>query len=145
MQIKVKLDEGAKMPTKAHDADAGYDLYSRESVDLTENFGEYIFDTGVHMAIPKGYVGLIAGRSGLNFKQSIQCPVSVVDSGYTGSIKVKLYGSEMLNSYEIPAEIHKGDRIAQLLIMPLADAELIQVDALEETDRGDKGFGSSGK
>lgn len=141
MKIKFTLDPGAYAPEKAHEADAGYDL--RAMYDSKENLYSYdqeIFDTGVHVEIPKGYVGYVQSRSGLNFGKGIICPTGTIDSGYTGSIKVKLYNL-VYESYKI----HKGDKIAQLIIQPIADTELVQVDSLEETERGDNGFGSTGR
>ena len=140
MQIKVTLDPGAYAPEKAHEADAGYDLRVRTDKFDAIIYREIIIDTGVHVEIPKGYVGYVQSRSGLNIKHSVICPTGTIDSGYTGSIKVKLY-----NLSEAPYAIHKGDRIAQLIIQPIADTELVEVDSLEETERGDNGFGSTGR
>lgn len=138
MKIKFRLDKGAYAPVKAHSADAGFDLRAMEG----KRFGKSeIFDTGVHIEIPKGYAGFVKGRSGLNFNQGIICPDGTVDSGFSGSIKVKLYNTNTLQD----AEVKAGDRIAQLVIQPLADAELIETDELEETERGANGFGSSGR
>lgn len=140
MKIKVKLDPGAIMPTKAHEADAGFDLYSREDKYLAS--GEYCyatFDTGVHIEIPKGYVGFLKSKSGLNVKYGIQGE-GVIDSGYTGSIVVKLYNNS-LSSYEFK----KGDKISQLVILPIPEVELEKVNELEVTERNEKGFGSSGR
>lgn len=89
MKLKVVLDQGAIMPNRAHEADAGYDLYSREDATILQNAGG-LFDTGVHIQIPKGYVGFLKSKSGLNVKHSIQSE-GVIDSGYTGSIVVKLF------------------------------------------------------
>ena len=141
MQIKYTLDSGAYAPEKAHDTDAGYDLRTIESGKIIDYCaGGRAFDTGVHVEIPKGYVGYIQGRSGLNIKHDIICPTGTIDSGYTGSIKVKLY-----NLGDDPYMIHKGDKIAQLIIQPIADTELVQVDSLDETERGSNGFGSTGR
>jgi dUTP pyrophosphatase len=136
--IKVVLDEGAKKPHRAHSADAGYDLFSREDAVIYPNAGG-IFDTGVHVAIPEGYVGFLKSKSGLNVKHSIQSE-GVIDSGYTGSINVKLFnhGSKAI-------EIKKGQKISQLVLLPIITPELELVDRLEETERGDGGFGSTGK
>lgn len=135
--MKIKLDEGAKMPTRAHEWDAGLDLYSRE--DKYVYPGEHaIFDTGVHAAIPKNAVGLITSKSGLMSKGITSR--GTIDSGYTGSIRAVLFnhGSE---SYLV----RKGDKITQLLVLPaiICDTEL--VDELEDTERGEGGFGSSGR
>ncbi len=154
MTINFTLDPGAYMPTKAHEADAGFDLYCKEAVTFAKNVfdscnkrfdRELLIDTGVHIAIPKGYVGLVMGRSGLNRNKSIICPTGVIDSGFTGSILVKLYNLSNLPGDPVDASFDKGDRIAQLLIVPIADVTLRQVDKLDITERGDNGFGSSGK
>ena len=137
--IDVVLDEGAVMPSKAHKDDAGFDLYSMTEQTIYAG-NSAVFDTGVHIAIPKGYAGEVVGRSGLNINYDIICPQGTVDTGYTGSIKVKLYNMGKYNY-----TVRKGDRIAQLIIVPIADVELVEVDKLLDTDRGDTGFGGSGK
>lgn len=138
MKIKVKLDNGAIMPTKAHEYDAGFDLYTPCHY-LLEGNSELIIDTGVHIEIPQGYVGFIKSKSGLNVNCSIRGE-GVIDSGYTGSIVVKLY-----NDSNHPHLFDKGNKIIQLVILPIPQVELVEVDSLEETERGDNGFGSSGK
>ena len=140
MKIKFTLDPGAYAPEKAHDADAGYDLRTKKNTTLEDCVLGVVFDTGVHVEIPKGYVGYVQSKSGLNVRYGIICPTGTIDSGYTGSIKVKLYN---LGSFVYA--FRKGDKIAQLIIQPIADTELVQVDSLDETERGDNGFGSSGR
>lgn len=146
--MKVKLDTGAYMPTRAHEADAGYDLYSPDhrfvfgaKVGLSDevSVGEVVIDTGVHVEIPKGYVGFIKSKSGLNVNHGLTAE-GVIDSGYTGSIRVKLY-NHTNNGYHF----ERGDKIAQLVILPIITPELELVDELEETERGDGGFGSTGR
>lgn len=136
--IQVVLDEDAKMPTRAHSADAGYDLFSREDAVIYPNAGG-IFDTGVHVAIPEGYVGFLKSKSGLNVKHSIQSE-GVIDCGYTGSIHVKLF-----NHGSKAVRIDKGQKISQLVLLPIITPELELVDTLEDTERGNGGFGSTGK
>ena len=136
--INIMLDEGAKMPTRAHEADAGFDLYSREERWVCAH-NSATFDTGVHVEIPRGYVGFLKSKSGLNVKYGLLSE-GVIDSGYTGSIVVKLY-----NHSDRHAIVKKGDKISQLVILPIITPNLIQVDELEEIDRGDNGFGSSGR
>lgn len=138
MKLKVVLDEGAKMPTRAHEADAGYDLYSRKDAIIYHG-DTCCFDTGVHIEIPKGYVGFLKSKSGLNVRYGVQGE-GVIDSGYTGSIMVKLY-----NHGHAAVRIEKEQKISQLVILPIFTPELEQVDSLEETERGDGGFGSTGK
>lgn len=136
-KIKVMLDPGAKMPTRAHELDAGYDLYSMEDAMICQNASGK-FDTGVHIQIPPGYVGFLKSKSGLNVKSGIQSE-GVIDAGYTGSICVKLY-----NHGAKAVEIKKGQKISQLVLLPIFTPDLELVDGLEETDRGNGGFGSTG-
>lgn len=152
--MKVMLDEEAKMPTRAFKNDAGLDLYSREEkvifprqITMYDNDGNATpvpvgetFDTGVHIAFDHGTYGKIESKSGLNVKHGLVSCGGVVDEGYTGSIAVKLY-----NLGNKPYTVHKGDKIAQLVIMPYLTPEIELVDTLEETDRGACGFGSSGR
>lgn len=136
--MKIKLDPGAYLPERAHSADAGYDL--RSPIKCRLYAGEaVVIDTGVHVEIPVGYAGMLKSKSGLNVKHDI-VGEGVIDSGYTGSIRVKLYnhGSE---SYMIEV----GDKISQLVILPIITPDLELVTELEETDRGDNGFGSTGR
>lgn len=139
MYFNVLLDDGAIKPSKAHPADAGFDLYSR--ADATIAPGEsFCFDTGVHIEIPVGIVGMLKSKSGLNCKYGIQGE-GVIDSGYTGSIVVKLY-----NNSKDPYTISKGDKISQIVFLPIPTVSLrIVSNGLAETDRGENGFGSSGK
>lgn len=140
--MRVKLDEGAIMPTRAHEEDAGYDIYSPEDFVLhgmiSNSAGMAVIDTGVHVEIPRGYVGILKSKSGLNVKSNI-IGTGVIDAGYTGSIKVKLY-----NLGVQPHSFHKGDKLIQLVIYPILTPELEEVDELEETERGSNGFGSTG-
>lgn len=143
MNIRVKLDEGAKLPTKAHDADAGFDIYARGGFCVFGTKGNTIgtgtHDTGVHIEIPKGYVGLLKSKSGHNVKFGLTNE-GVIDSGYTGSIVVKLYNHTPYDYW-----FKEGDKITQLVIVPIADAKLYEVDSLDSTERGDGGFGSTGR
>ena len=149
LKIKVKLDENAKMPEKAHTSDAGYDLFAPYDfyVSPTEwipmapgcKIGSATIDTGVHMQIPDGYVGMIKSKSGLNVKHGLIAE-GVVDANYTGGIVVKLY-----NLSNEPYHFKKGDKITQIVVMPIPQVELVGVDKLDETERGEGGFGSSGR
>lgn len=136
--MKIKLDEGAKMPTRAHTTDAGLDLYARES-QIVPAKESAIFDTGVHIELPLGTVGYIKSKSGLNVNHGLISD-GTIDVGYTGSIKIKLYN---LSGYDY--KVDAGDKISQLVIQPILTPELEQVDELEATDRGDGGFGSTGR
>ena len=140
MKIKVKLDDGAFAPESAHTADAGYDLRTPNPVHIRGG-GYAIIDTGVHVQIPEGYVGFLKSKSGLNVKCHLTGE-GVIDSGYTGSIVTKLYchDKDSLGHY-----FERGDKIIQLVLLPIFKPELELVDSLEETERGDGGFGSTGR
>ena len=135
--MKVMLDENAIKPTRAHYNDAGLDLYSPVSLWLHPGQHEMI-DTGVHVAIPEGYVGLITSKSGLMGKGITSR--GTIDASYRGSIKAVLY-----NHGEEGYQIKAGDKITQLVILPCLCPALDFVDELDETDRGNKGFGSTGR
>lgn len=137
-RVSVKLDEGAFMPHRAHRYDAGLDLFAREDATVPAH-GSAIFDTGVHVALPVKTVGLIKSKSGLNVNHDL-AGEGVIDTGYTGSIKVKLYNHGN-NDYFIRC----GDKISQLVILPIELPYLYAVDELEETERGNNGFGSTGR
>lgn len=137
MKLKCMLDPGAKMPTRAHEDDGGLDLYSRVNAVLRPGMIAE-FDTGVHVAVPRGYVGLLTSKSGL-MKKGITSR-GTIDAGYTGSIKAILY-----HNGQEPVKIAKGQKITQLVICPIITPEPEQVDSLEDTERGDGGFGSTGK
>ena len=138
MNLKVMLDEGAYMPERAHDLDAGYDLRTPVNVQIAARRGATI-DTKVHVMIPKGYAGFIKSKSGLLSRNNIRVD-GVVDAGYTGTIKVMIFNDGLMDK-----EFRVGDKIAQLVILPIETPELEEVSSLEETERGDNGFGSSGR
>jgi len=138
-----RLTEDAKLPTKAYVGDAGFDLYTVQDIEEADDYsggGRAIFSTGVAIEIPEGYVGIIKDRSGLAAKQGITVLAGVIDSGYRGEIKVVLFNS----SPGLFKSIKKGDKIAQLVILPLPAFEVNEVEELSEAERGIKGFGSSG-
>lgn len=138
-KMKVMLDSpDTKMPTRAHSTDAGLDLYAKEEQVILEG-GSAVFDTGVHVELPPGTFGQLLSKSGLNVLYNIVSCGGTIDEGYTGSIRVKLY-----NLGKKPYLIRKGQKICQLVIMPCLKPELELVDELEETDRGNNGFGSTG-
>ena len=136
--MNIQLDNMAMMPERAHDRDAGLDLRSPIS-EVIPPTGSVVIDTGVHMEIPYGYAGLLCGRSGLNIRHGVTCD-GVIDSGYTGSIRVKLYNHE-----HEPYKVERGDKIGQVLIIPVVSHDLVLVDSLDATERGNKGFGSTGR
>lgn len=137
-KVKVKLDNGAYMPERAHEADAGYDLRSPIKTRLYAEKA-VVIDTGVHIQIPRGFVGMLKSKSGLNVNHDI-VGEGVIDSEYTGSIHVKLY-----NHGDESYLIEVGDKISQIVFMPIYTPELELVDDLEETERGNGGFGSTGR
>ena len=136
--MRVVLDEGAKLPTRAHRYDAGLDVYSRETKVVPAR-GSAVFDTGVHVDIHEGYVGFLKSKSGLNVKHNITSE-GVIDAGYTGSIMVKLY-----NHGDKDYTVNAGDKITQLVVIRVDLDDCYVVDILDETERGDGGFGSTGK
>ena len=136
--MKIMLDDGAYMPTRAHSMDAGLDLYSPVDVLLMSQTSAVI-DTGVHVELPPGSVGFLKSKSGLNVRHGI-LGEGVIDAGYTGSIRVKLY-----NHGSYTYKIQRGDKITQLVILPVILPDLEQVDSLEDTERGCGGFGSTGR
>lgn len=136
--MKIKIDTGAKIPTRAHDTDAGLDLYAREA-QIVPAKESAKFDTGVHIELPAGTVGMLKSKSGLNVKHGITSE-GVIDVGYTGSIVVKLYNN---SGYDYKVEA--GDKISQLVILPILTPELEIVETLDDTERGSGGFGSTGK
>lgn len=138
MKIDVILEHDAIMPTRAHPWDAGLDLYSREHTTIDAG-DKHCFDTGVHVAIPRGYVGFIMSKSGLDRNQDLTC-TGTIDADYTGSIGVTLRN----NNNHINVVIPKGRKIGQLVILPIIVPELNEVTEFEKTDRGNGGFGSTG-
>jgi len=136
--MKIKLDKGAFIPVRAHGTDAGADL--RSPIDtVVPAMGSRVIDTGVHIQLPHGYVGMLKSKSGLNVKYGITSE-GIIDEGYTGQIMVKLY-----NHSNYPYTVMRGDKITQLVIVPCEYLQFDLVDDLEDSERGDDGFGSTGK
>lgn len=141
MKVRVqKLNDKAVIPKYAHDSDAGLDL---TCVGFhTDDRGNFVYDTGLAFEIPPGYVGLLFPRSSVCKKDLIltNC-VGVIDSGYRGPVmlKYKAYNKETVSMYSV------GDRVGQLIIMPYPKIELVESDNLDSSDRGDAGYGSTGK
>lgn len=136
--MKIKLDSGAIFPSRAHKTDAGLDFYARED-KIVPARGSAIFDTGVHVELPSFTAGFLKSKSGLNVKHNITSE-GVIDVGFTGSIVVKLY-----NHGDTDYQVKRGDKISQLVVMKIEIPEIELVDRLEETDRGNNGFGSTGR
>lgn len=140
MELKIKLEDGVEAPKYAHEGDAGLDLRITEDVWLRPGERKNV-PTGVRAAIPAGYVGLCFPRSGLASKLGISLSncVGVLDSGYRGVI-----GATLVNHDKKPHLLQKGERVCQLVIVPFASCELKIVDELDNTERGEGGFGSTG-
>jgi len=132
------LTDTAYCPTRAHRTDAGLDLYADESATIHPAQVTTI-GTGVAVAIPRGYAGLIWPRSGLAVKGGVDVLAGVIDSGYRGEIKVAL------TTVSDPVRVSPGDRIAQLVIQRVESCDPVIVRELPEAPRGDSGFGSSGR
>ena len=144
MELKIKkVRENAKIPTRGTDGAAGFDLYACIDEPMTLNKGDTaLIPTGIAIAVPNKYAAFIHSRSGLSIKKGICLlnSVGVVDSDYRGEIKCPL-----INLGSEDFEIKKGERIAQMVFMPVAQVCLCEKDNLDETDRGDGGFGSTGR
>jgi dUTP pyrophosphatase len=141
MKLRVKrINPGAKLPAYSHPGDAGMDLFAAEEVVLGAGEVKAV-PTGVKMAIPEGYVGLIWDKSGLSL-QGVHRLAGVVDAGYRGEVKVV-----MVNLGKEPYIFKAGQKVAQMLIQPVQAVEVVDAggDDLDETARGEGGFGSTGK
>lgn len=143
MTIPIVLSHpAAKPPKRANPTDAGADLHAVENYTLHP--GKRIaVETGVSLAIPEGHYGQIAPRSGLAAKSGVMVMAGVIDSSFRGTIKAILYNSSP--EWAEPIRISTGDRIAQLIILPISLAEFSTVESLPGTARGEAGFGSSGR
>jgi len=140
VKLKVKrIRRDAKLPSRGHRGDAGLDLFSCQECSL-EPFESKPVPTGIKVSIPEGYAGLIWDKSGISLR-SIHRLAGVIDSGYRGEVKVVL-----INLGKDTFKIEKGMKIAQMLIQPVVDTDVMEVDSLDETSsRGQRGFGSTGK
>lgn len=136
-ELKAVVDRGASIPTRGHPDDAGLDLYATEDGWIFPK-SRKVFDTGFHVSIPSGFVGLLTSKSGMMLKGITSR--GTIDCGYTGSVKAVLFN----HSWRF-VKIRKGQKISQLVIMPIITPDLEMVDSLENTDRGAGGFGSTGK
>ena len=147
LELKVKkLHPDAKLPTKAHASDAAFDLYLCGDNSWQTGRGVHILHTGIAVEIPEGYYGQIAGRSSLG-KQGYVVLGGVIDSSYRGEVSVMLARmNERADSNTQPSSVFTpGDRIAQLLILPVPQVEVVEEDELSSSERGTGGFGSTGK
>jgi dUTP pyrophosphatase len=137
----IRLSENATLPTRANEGDAGLDLYAAEGARISPG-GRVSVGTGLAVAIPQGLAGLVLPRSGLALKHGISLVNSpgLIDSGYRGEVRVLLLNNDGTAEFRIS----QGDRIAQLLLIPIATASPLEADALDSSARGAGGFGSSG-
>ena len=139
----IKLDDGAFMPSRAFSQDAGLDVFTPIAFTIKAG-GSYTVDTGVHINLPRGSYGRLESKSGLHVKHDIVCLGGTLDEGYLGSVRVKLYNfGEQDYTFEV------GDKIVQLVILPVLKPSLQEVDDEEwgklSSDRGEGGFGSTGR
>lgn len=136
--LRVRLDPGAYLPQRAHDTDAGLDL--RTPVDAYVRAGGCtVIDTGVHIQLPPNTAGVLMSKSGLNIKDGIVSD-GLIDQGYTGSIKVKLY-----NHGTEAKQFSRGDKITQLVVLPVLYVKVEQTEEIKGGPRGDNGYGSTGR
>jgi dUTP pyrophosphatase len=137
----IKLSEGATLPARAHDDDAGLDLHAAESARIPPG-GRVSVGTGLAVAIPEGHAGLVLPRSGLAIKRGVTLANApgLIDPGYRGEVRVLLLNTDQSSAFECGP----GDRIAQLLLVPIAAASPVEADELDSSTRGAGGFGSSG-
>lgn len=139
MTVKIKRTQpGAALPTKAHATDAGYDLYAVSKA--YDDVGNVVYGTGIAVEIPRGYVGLVFPRSSIaRTSLTLSNSVGVIDSGYRGEIMAKFRISKIGTEYQ------RGERVAQLIIIPYPEIEFEEVEELSDSDRGTGGYGSSGR
>lgn len=141
IKTKIHVEAGYSLPNYQSKDAAGCDLlYCGEQPIIMYALDRAFIHTGVHIALPEGYEAQVRGRSGLNKNHGIVVPTGTIDADYRGDIGVVVY-----NLSREPFIIHPGDRIAQLVICPVIQADWQQVDHLDKTDRGEGGFGSTGK
>jgi dUTP pyrophosphatase len=143
MHIRIRrLDPELALPTAQHPDDAGYDLHAREAV-VFEPGGRALVPTGVAVAIPAGYAGFVLPRSGLALRHGVTClnTPGLIDPMYRGELKVLLVNTDPADAYKV----HRGDRIAQLVVQKVELVEWVEVDELGGTERDTYGFGSTGR
>ena len=143
MKVRIKkLNENAVIPSYAKDGDAGMDLIATEIINETSN--QITYGTGLSLEIPEGFVGLIFPRSSVRkYDLALSNCVGVIDSGYRGELQATF---NKINHHKIRVDDYKvGDRIAQIMIIPHPDIQFEEADELSDTERGEGGFGSTGK
>ena len=136
-----RLDPAARLPVRAHDDDAGYDLHALDTVTLAPG-ARAMVRTGIAIELPAGHAGLVLPRSGLAARHGIALvnAPGLIDAGYRGELQVLLLNTDREAAFEVAA----GDRIAQLVVVAVAAPAVVEADALAATVRGEGGFGSSG-
>jgi dUTP pyrophosphatase len=142
VQLRVqRLDPAARLPVRAHDDDAGYDLHALEPVTLAPG-ARAMVRTGIAIELPAGHAGLVLPRSGLAARHGVALvnAPGLIDAGYRGELRVLLLNTDR----ELAFEVAPGDRIAQLVVVAVAAPEVVEADALAASARGEGGFGSSG-
>lgn len=156
-ELKVKLSDGAPLPRHAKPGDAGMDLTSRETVELLPGETKMV-GTGVSVEIPVGYFGMVVPRSGLGSRGvTLSNCVGIIDSGYRGEIKAPLHNNHpsVVSASNLAANaryngdgkmvVNRGDRVCQLIVVPYVSCDVVEVDELSDSERGETGFGSSGR
>ncbi len=139
----VRLDPDLPLPAYAKPGDAGLDLLARETVAIKPGGGRALVPTGLAVAIPPGYAGFVQPRSGLALKHGVTClnTPGLIDSGYRGELKVLLVNTDPSEEFVV----QRGERIAQLVVQAVEHVSLREVEALDESDRGEGGFGHTGR
>jgi dUTP pyrophosphatase len=137
-----RLDAAATLPTRAHEGDAGLDLYASEAASIAPGARASV-GTGIALEVPPGHAALVLPRSGLAAKHGIALvnAPGLIDAGYRGEVRVLLHNTDAAEEFEVSA----GDRIAQLLLVPFVTADPVEVQELAASERGAGGFGSSGR
>ena len=144
MEIEVvRLSPAATLPVYAHEGDAGCDLIAAEEAILAPAGGRALVGTGIAIAVPQGHGALVLPRSGLSTKHGVTCvnAPGLIDAGYRGEVRVSLINHDPTHEYHVKV----GDRIAQLLVIPIPSLTFRTVDELSEATRGADGFGSTGR
>ncbi len=139
----IRLDADLPLPSYARAGDAGADLVAREDVALRRGGGRALVGTGMALALPHGYAGFVQPRSGLAMRHGVTClnTPGLIDSGYRDELRVLLVNTDPDADYAV----HRGDRIAQLVIQRVEQAEFLPVDELDASERGTGGFGHTGR
>lgn len=144
MHVRItRLDPSLPLPAQQHEGDAGYDLHAREDVALEPRGGRALVPTGVAVEIPEGHAGFVLPRSGLALKHGVTClnTPGLIDAPYRGELKVLLVNTDPSQPYLV----HRGDRIAQLVVQRVDLVEWVEVGELAVSDRDIFGFGSTGR